>query len=104
MEGHRTTRTTVRRVYRHNGHWYFRVAEYLYVFFGKTGVLNFDLRGNQLWQADVGDRTDGWGSGTSPILFKNRVIVDASVESRSLVAINKEDGKEAWRVAEMDSS
>ena len=79
-------------------------GEYLYVFFGKTGVLKFDLRGNQLWQADVGDRTHGWGCGTSPVLYKNLVIVNASVESRSLVAINKDNGKEVWRAGGMDSS
>ena len=79
-------------------------GEFLYVFFGKTGVLKFDLDGNQLWQADVGDRTHGWGSGTSPVLYKNLVIVNASVESGSLVAIDKETGAEVWRTGGMDAS
>ena len=30
-------------------------GERVYVFFGKSGVLAFDLEGKQLWQADVGD-------------------------------------------------
>lgn len=79
-------------------------GEFLYVFFGKTGVLKFDLDGNQLWQTDVGSGTHGWGCGTSPVLYKNLVIVNASVESRSLVAINKETGEEAWRAPGMNSS
>ncbi len=79
-------------------------GEFLYVFFGKTGVLKFDLDGNQLWQADVGDRTHGWGSGSSPVLYKNLVIVNASVESGSLVAIDKETGAEVWRTGGMDAS
>ncbi len=79
-------------------------GEFLYVFFGKTGVLKFDLDGNQLWQADVGDRTHGWGSGTSPVLYKNLVIVNASVESGSLVAIDKETGAEVWRTGGMKAS
>lgn len=79
-------------------------GEALYVFFGKTGVLKFDLAGNQLWQTDVGSGTHGWGCGTSPVLYKNLVIVNASVESRSLVAIDKESGKEVWRAAGMSSS
>ncbi|TWU28946.1 outer membrane protein assembly factor BamB family protein [Novipirellula artificiosorum] len=79
-------------------------GEHLYVFFGKTGVLKFDLNGKKLWQADVGDKTHGWGSGTSPVLYKNLVIINASVESGSLVAINKANGKEVWRAGGMDSS
>ena len=79
-------------------------GEHLYVFFGKTGVLKFDFEGNQLWQADVGDGTHGWGCGTSPVLHENLVIVNASVESGSLVAVDKETGKEAWRADGMSRS
>ena len=78
-------------------------GEFLYVFFGKTGVLKFDLSGNQLWQADVGSETHGWGCGTSPVLFENLVIVNASVESGSLVAIDKASGNEVWRAGGMRS-
>jgi outer membrane protein assembly factor BamB len=79
-------------------------GQHLYVFFGKSGVFKYDLKGNQIWQTSVGTKKHGWGSGTSPILYKNLVIVNASVESKSLIAINKETGKEAWRVEGMDSS
>ena len=79
-------------------------GEYLYVFFGKSGVFKFDLQGNQIWQTSVGTKVHGWGSGTSPILYENLVIVNASVESGSLVAINKSTGKEVWRASGMDSS
>lgn len=79
-------------------------GQHLYVFFGKTGVLKFDLDGQQLWQADVGDKTHGWGSGTSPVLYKNLVIVNASVESGSLVALDKETGQQVWRAGGMNAS
>ena len=79
-------------------------GKHLYVFFGKTGVLRFDLNGKQLWQTSVGDNLNGWGCGTSPILYKDLVIVNASVESNSLVAINQGDGNEVWRVGGMNSS
>jgi len=77
---------------------------HLYLFFGKTGVFKFDLSGNQIWQADVGSQTHGWGCGTSPVLYEDLVIVNASVESGSLVAINKENGSEVWRSPGMNSS
>jgi len=79
-------------------------GEHLYVFFGKSGVLKFDLEGNQLWRTSVGTDTDGWGSGTSPVLYENLVIVNASVESSSLVAIDKVTGKEVWRALGMEKS
>ncbi len=77
---------------------------HIYCFFGKSGVMKFDLAGNRLWQTRVGDRTHGWGCGTSPVLHENLVIVNASVESRSLVAVDKTTGKEVWRAGGMNSS
>jgi len=79
-------------------------GEHLYLFFGKSGVFKFDLQGNQIWRTSVGTKTHGWGSGTSPVLYENLVIVNASIESGSLVAIDKATGKEVWRTGGMDSS
>lgn len=69
----------------------------LYVFFGKSGVFCFDLGGKELWHADVGDGIHGWGSGASPVLFGKLLLINASVESGSLVALDKLDGKEVWK-------
>jgi outer membrane protein assembly factor BamB/pimeloyl-ACP methyl ester carboxylesterase len=69
----------------------------LYVFFGKSGVYCFDLDGKEIWHRTVGKRTDGWGSGASPLLYKDLLIVNASVESGSMVALNREDGNEVWK-------
>jgi outer membrane protein assembly factor BamB len=72
-------------------------GERLYVFFGKSGVFAFSLDGEQLWHADVGSKLNGWGTAASPILLGDLVIVNASVESESLVALDKKSGKERWR-------
>ncbi|MGH7378605.1 MAG: PQQ-binding-like beta-propeller repeat protein, partial [Candidatus Methylomirabilales bacterium] len=72
-------------------------GERVYVFFGKTGVLAFDLQGKELWRAEVGERTSGWGSAASPVFHQELVIVNASVESESLVALDRKSGKEVWR-------
>ncbi len=69
----------------------------LYAFFGKSGVRAFDLDGKELWMAEVGDGLHGWGSAASPLLFENLVLVNASVESQSLVALDAATGKEVWR-------
>lgn len=72
-------------------------GERVYCFFGKSGVFAFDFAGKQLWQADVGAGLSGWGSAASPVLHGDLVIVNASVESESLVALDKKTGKEKWR-------
>lgn len=79
-------------------------GKHLYLFFGKTGVIKMDLKGKLIWQKSVGTKVHGWGCGTSPVLYKNLVIVNASVESGSLVALNKDDAKEAWRAYGMKES
>lgn len=72
-------------------------AERVYVFFGKTGVFAFDHQGEQVWQADVGSKTHGWGTSSSPVLYKDLLFINASVESSSLVALDKKTGEEKWR-------
>ncbi|QDT95773.1 outer membrane protein assembly factor BamB family protein [Gimesia aquarii] len=71
----------------------------VYAYFGKSGAVAFDLDGNQLWQTITGDELDPrrWGSSSSPILYKNLLIVTATAESEALVALNKKTGKEVWR-------
>ena len=72
-------------------------SERVYVFFGKTGVFAFNHDGRELWRAKVGSRINGWGSAASPVLHRDLVLVNASVESESLVALNKLTGQETWR-------
>jgi len=71
----------------------------VYVFFGKSGVVKYDLDGKELWSASVGTATERhrWGSGASLILYKDFVVVNASAESQSIRALNKADGKQVWQ-------
>lgn len=73
----------------------------VYAFLGKSGVFAFDHDGNQLWQADVGSNTRGWGTGASLVLYDDLVIVNASVESEALIALDKTNGKEVWRAEDV---
>jgi outer membrane protein assembly factor BamB len=74
-------------------------GEKVFAFFGKSGVVAFDMDGKQLWQVSVGTESGSrdWGSSSSPLLYKNMVIVPAAAESHSLVALDKETGKELWK-------
>lgn len=74
-------------------------GEHVYVFFGKSGIYCFDMEGKQVWQRYVGMESDpeGRGSASSPILYKELVIVTAGAESEALVALNRKTGEEVWR-------
>jgi len=72
-------------------------ADRVYCFCGTSGLFAFDHGGKQLWQADVGNRKGDWISAASPILHGDLVIINASIESESVVAVDKKDGKERWR-------
>ncbi len=75
-------------------------GQHVYVFFGKSGVRAFDMDGNPLWQKAVGVESGNrkWGSAASLILHKNLLIVNASEESRALIALDKVTGDEVWKV------
>ncbi|MEO1999824.1 MAG: PQQ-binding-like beta-propeller repeat protein [Planctomycetaceae bacterium] len=73
-------------------------GERVYVFFGNSGVIAFDLQGQQLWQTGVGTESASmFGSAASPILHKDHVIVTAASESESIRALDKKTGKEVWK-------
>jgi outer membrane protein assembly factor BamB len=74
-------------------------GEHVYVFFGKSGALAFDMQGKQLWQTSCGTSSGQrrWGSAASPILHGNLLIVNANDESQTLFGIDKQTGKIVWK-------
>lgn len=77
-------------------------ADAIYVFFGATGAAAYSHDGQQRWLTSCGTQTHDWGSATSPVLYDNLVIVNAGVESGSLIALDKKTGQEVWRQAGME--
>jgi outer membrane protein assembly factor BamB len=74
-------------------------GEHVFVFCGKTGMVVFDMDGNEVWRKNLGTSSANrrWGSGASPILYEDLLIVNASEESRTLYALDKATGKEIWK-------
>lgn len=70
----------------------------VFAFMGKSGVHAFDIEGKPLWTTSVGTESGnrGWGSAASLTLYENLVIVNASEESQSIVALDKATGKKVW--------
>jgi outer membrane protein assembly factor BamB len=79
-------------------------GERVYAFFGKTGVFAFDTDGKQLWHADVGSGLNFFGMAASPLLYRDLVIVNASIESGALIGLDKKTGKEVWRTRNIGAS
>jgi outer membrane protein assembly factor BamB len=69
----------------------------IYVFYGASGAAAYDHDGQRKWHTSCGTKHHDWGSGTSPTLYKNLIIIAARIESKSLIALDKDTGKEVWR-------
>ena len=74
-------------------------GERIYCFLSKLGVFAFDLEGNELWQFDVGHQRGEYltGSGSSLCVYHGLLLVNASYESDSIIAIEAKTGKQVWR-------
>lgn len=80
----------------------------LIAFFGSEGLHAYDLDGKPLWKKDLGviDMAPpdavmlSWGFASSPVLFEDRVIVQADRKHEPFVAaFAAADGKELWRTS-----
>jgi outer membrane protein assembly factor BamB len=73
----------------------------VFAFFGTEGLFAYDVNGKLAWKADLGKLgTIGMGTGTSPILYENLIIVQCDEEGGEasfIVALDKKTGKEVWR-------
>ncbi|HEY6166882.1 MAG TPA: PQQ-binding-like beta-propeller repeat protein [Verrucomicrobiae bacterium] len=70
----------------------------VYFFFANEGVFAFTMDGKPVWQVSAGLKAHQWGNGTSPILHGNLLIVNAAIESDTLLALDKQTGKTVWSV------
>jgi outer membrane protein assembly factor BamB len=78
------------------------------VSFGSQGLYAYDFDGKLLWKKDLGVLNAGWffdpdyewGVGSSPIIYKNLVIVQCDIQRNSFIAaFDTSTGKEAWRTS-----
>jgi outer membrane protein assembly factor BamB len=73
-------------------------GERVYVFFASSGLIAYDLEGKEVWKQSLGTGSNAmFGSASSPIIWKDFVIVTACNESASIRAFDRKSGKEAWK-------
>jgi outer membrane protein assembly factor BamB len=82
-------------------------GRYVVALFGSEGLAAYDTNGKLLWKQDLGvlnpglwdDKNSSWGHSSSPIIFRDLVIVQADGHKQSFIAaFNLKTGKQAWRV------
>ncbi len=77
-------------------------GERVYVFLGATGVFAFDMNGELAWQQNVGVQFYFFGSSASLTTFQDLVIVNASVENKTIYAFDRKTGKGVWKIDDID--
>ena len=76
-------------------------GEYVYAYFGMTGLYCYDMDGNLIWDRDLGNypMQSNWGTATSPMLYNGILYMQIDNEENSfLAALNAKTGEEIWRI------
>ena len=77
-------------------------------YFGSEGLYAYDVKGTLRWKQDVGRVDAGWfydpdyewGAASSPVIYKDLVIVQVDRQEDSFIAAYwLKDGRQAWRTA-----
>jgi outer membrane protein assembly factor BamB len=80
-------------------------GKHIVAFFGSEGLYTYDLDGKLLWKQDLGALNAGWfydpdyewGTASSPIIYKNLVIVQCDIQKNSFIAAyDINDGHRVW--------
>lgn len=82
-------------------------GKYVYAYFGMTGLYCYDMKGNLIWETDLGNypMQSNWGTSTSPVLYNNILYMQIDNEEKSFIAaINAETGEEIWKVNRNEKS
>jgi outer membrane protein assembly factor BamB len=83
-------------------------GKYVIAFFGSEGLYCYDLKGKLQWKKDLGVLDAGWfydpdyqwETASSPIIYKNLVIVQCDIQKNSFIAAyDIKTGKEVWKTS-----
>jgi outer membrane protein assembly factor BamB len=81
-------------------------GKHLVILFGSEGLYCYDLNGKLLWKQDPGVLDAGWfydpdyqwEYASSPIIYKNLVILQADIQKNSFIAAyDLKSGKQVWK-------
>lgn len=73
-------------------------------FIGSFGLLAYDHNGKELWHHELGPYKNDFGTGSSPIIVDDRVVLvqDHDLDAH-IAAYDKQSGKELWKTPRPDA-
>lgn len=83
-------------------------GKYVVAIFSSEGMYCYDFAGKLVWKVDLGlldagwfyDPDYQWAYASSPIIYKDMVIVQADIQKGSFIAAyNIKDGKQVWKTS-----
>ncbi|MBV5312781.1 MAG: PQQ-binding-like beta-propeller repeat protein [Prolixibacteraceae bacterium] len=86
-------------------------GKYVVVHFGSEGLYCYDFKGNLIWKKDMGLLNPGffaapgieWGYSSSPIIYKNRIIVQCDIpKTPYITSLDLATGNEIWKTSRGD--
>lgn len=73
-------------------------GERVYVYFGSFGLVSYDFEGKQQWAVPLPIPEIAYGSGTSPIVFGELVILNRHEQKEPyLFTVDRKSGETAWK-------
>lgn len=82
-------------------------GQHVYAYFGNRGLYCYTMDGQLVWEhpVKVSSMRFGWGTAASPVLHEDRLyVVDDNEEQSSLMALDKQTGKEIWKIERDEKS
>jgi outer membrane protein assembly factor BamB len=78
-------------------------GERVYAYFESFGLYAYDMNGTLIWSKDLGDKRmrNQFGEGSTPALYGNTLVIvwdHLNGDGSFIVALDKRDGRELWRV------
>jgi outer membrane protein assembly factor BamB len=77
-------------------------GQHVIAYFESFGIYCYDMNGNPVWEKDLGDKKmrNEFGEGSTPVLHGNTIVVvwDHLGGQSFIVALDKRNGSELWRV------
>jgi outer membrane protein assembly factor BamB len=78
-------------------------GQHVLAYFESFGLYAYDMTGKLLWSKDLGDKRmrNQFGEGSTPALHGNTLVIvwdHLNGDGSFIVALDKRDGKELWRV------
>jgi outer membrane protein assembly factor BamB len=77
-------------------------GKHVLVWHSSAGLFCYDFEGNQLWSRDLGEFQHMWGYGTSPVIYRDKVIMHCGPGPKVfLAALDLSSGRTNWTAEEV---